>query len=62
MNDFCLRLGLPFRVSDALLKAGIITLSDLSSRIPDPHWYKNIKGIGPKTAENITDRLRKVIK
>ena len=59
-EDYCLRLGLPFRISDALLNAGIITIGDLCSRTADPAWFRKIRGIGPKTAADIEEKLKTV--
>ena len=55
--DYCLRLGLPFRISDALIDAGIITIENLVTRMADPLWYRKIKGIGPKTAADIGEKV-----
>ena len=56
-EDLCLRLGLAFRTSDALLNAGIITIGDLKNRVKDSLWYRNIRGVGPKTAEEVVRML-----
>ena len=56
-EDLCLRLGLAFRISDALLEAGIITIGDLRKKVQDPKWYRDIRGIGSKTAEDIVKML-----
>ena len=59
-EDYCVRLGIGLKIFDALLSAGIKTISDLLQAASDPLWYRNIKGIGPKSAEDILDRLSKM--
>lgn len=59
-EDYCQRLGIGLKLFDALYSAGIKTISDLLQAASDPLWYRNIKGIGPKSAEDILDRLSKM--
>ena len=56
-RDFCLRLGITFKQSDALMKAGIFTVFDLILAMGKPDWYKPIKGIGAKTAADMEKRV-----
>ena len=38
--------------------AGIITVGDLSGAAArDPRWYRNIPGVGPKTWEDMREKL-----
>jgi len=56
-RDFCLRLGITFKQSDALMKAGIFTVFDLILAMGKPDWYKPVKGIGAKTAADMEKRV-----
>jgi len=56
-RDFCLRLGITFKQSDALMKAGIFTVFDLILAMGKPDWYRPIKGIGAKTAADMEKRV-----
>ena len=56
-RDFCLRLGISFKQSDALMDAGIFTVFDLIMAQGKPGWYKSIKGIGAKTAADLEKRV-----
>ena len=58
-RDFCLRLGISFKQSDALMDAGIFTVFDLIMAQGKPGWYKSIKGIGAKTAADLEKRVEK---
>ena len=56
-RDFCLRLGITFKQSDALMKAGIFTVFDLILAQGKPFWYRSVKGIGAKTAADLEKRV-----
>ena len=54
---YCLRLGISLKQFDALVAAGIETVFDLTVASGADDWYKLIKGIGPKTAHDLLDKL-----
>ena len=56
-TEYCLRLGLSLKQFDALYAAGIKTVADLVIISADPFWYRRIKGIGPKSAQDIMRKL-----
>ena len=56
-RDYCLRLGISFKQFDGLMAAGIHTVFDLIAATQNPDWYKPIRGIGPKSAEDIEKKL-----
>lgn len=56
-TDYCLRLGISLKQFDALVAAGIETVFDLIVASGTDDWYKPIKGIGPKTAQDLLDKL-----
>lgn len=56
-TDYCLRLGISLKHFDALFAAGIRTVVDLVIISGNPAWYRKVKGIGPKTADNILKKL-----
>ena len=58
-DDYCLRLGISLRQSDGLRAAGIRTVRDLLEAMKDPGWYKPIRGIGPKSADDIRDKIER---
>lgn len=56
--DLALRIGIKVRIYEAMAAAGIITVGDLSGAAArDPHWYRNIPGVGPKTWEDMREKL-----
>lgn len=55
--DYCLRLGISLKHFDALYTAGIKTIVDLVIISGDPAWHRKIRGIGPKSAQDILERL-----
>ena len=55
--DYCIRLGINLKHFDSLYAAGIQTIADLARVCENPHWYQKIRGIGPKSAQDIADRL-----
>ena len=55
--DYCVRLGISLKQFDALYAAGIRTVVDLVIISGDPSWYRKIRGIGPKSAQDILDKL-----
>ena len=56
-TDYCLRLGISLKQFDALVAAGIETVFDMIAASGINDWYKPIKGIGPKTAQDLLDKL-----
>ena len=54
--DYCLRLGISLKHFEALYRAGIHTVFDLIAVSGNKSWYKTIKGIGPKAAEDILSK------
>lgn len=56
-TDYCLRLGISLKQFDALVAAGIETVFDLIVASGTDDWYKPIKGIGPKTAQDLLGKL-----
>ena len=56
-TDHCLRLGISLKHYDALMAAGIFTIFDLIIAAQNPGWYGPIRGIGPKTAAEIENKL-----
>ena len=56
--DLALRIGIKVRIYEAMAAAGIITVGDLSGAAArDPRWYRNIPGVGPKTWEDMREKL-----
>lgn len=55
--DYCLRLGISLKHFDSLYYAGIRTIAELVIISGNPAWYKNIRGIGAKSAQEILGRL-----
>ena len=55
-TDYCLRLGISLKQFDALFTAGIRTVFDLIVISGNENWYKPIRGIGPKTAQDILEK------
>ena len=55
-TDYCLRLGISLKQFDALYTAGIQTIFDLIVISGNKDWYKPLKGIGAKTAQDILDK------
>ncbi len=56
-RDYCLRLGISLKHFVGLMKAGIVTVFDLILAMQDPFWYRKVRGIGPRTAEAMADKL-----
>ena len=56
-RDYCLRLGINFKQFDGLMAAGIYTVFDLIIATQKPDWYRPIRGIGPKSADDIEKKL-----
>ena len=56
-TDYCLRLGISLKQFDALVAAGIETVFDMIAASGIDDWYKPIKGIEPKTAQDLLDKL-----
>lgn len=57
-DDYCLRIGLKVRIFESLARHGILTIADLSRVMDAPGWYRNIPGVGPKTAEDMQRKLQ----
>ncbi|MGN0273420.1 MAG: hypothetical protein ACI4DT_01360 [Chordicoccus sp.] len=58
-EDLCLRLGLQVAIFERLAGKGIISIRDLEAAIlRSETWYKNIYGVGAKTAEDIEWKMR----
>ncbi|MBQ7371447.1 MAG: hypothetical protein IJW67_06135, partial [Blautia sp.] len=55
--DYCLRLGISLKQFEFLIAAGIETVFDLIVVSGTDDWYKPIKGIGPKGAQYLLDKL-----
>ena len=56
-TDYCLRLGISLKQFDALYTAGIETIVDLVIISGNPAWYHPLRGIGPKGAQDILNKL-----
>ncbi len=57
--DLALRLGLKVRHYEAMARAGICTVGDLVRvSLANPKWYRDLPGIGPKTAQDMQQKLR----
>lgn len=46
-----------YQGADALVAAGIKTVFDLTVASGTDDWYKPVKGIGPKTAQDLLGKL-----
>lgn len=57
-SDLCLRIGLKVSVFERLMGKGIVTILDLILAIgKNEKWYKDIRGVGAKMAEDIEKKL-----
>lgn len=57
-EDLALRIGIKVRVYEAMAAAGVVTVGDLlQAAARDPRWYKDIPGVGPKTWEDLREKL-----
>lgn len=56
-QDYCLRIGLKVSVFENMADAGILTVQDLEGAMQDAKWYRRVRGVGPKTAEEIRRKL-----
>ena len=56
-SDYCLRLGITLKQFDYLYAAGIKTIADLVAACADPLWYRPIRGVGPKSSQDILNKL-----
>ena len=58
-EELCLIIGLSLKQFDALLANNIRTAADLSEAVGKPGWFKPIRGIGGKTAQEIEEKLNR---
>lgn len=59
-NDLCLRIGLKVMIFEHLAASGILTIRDLLDAMNSSHtWYRDIYGVGAKTAEDMQRKLEK---
>lgn len=56
-QDYCLRIGLKVSVFEYMANAGILTVQDLENAMQEEKWYRRVRGVGPKTAEEIRRKL-----
>lgn len=57
-SDLCLRIGIKVAVFEQLMQKGIVTVADLKTAMErSRNWYKDIYGVGAKTAEDFERKL-----
>lgn len=59
-EDLALRIGIKVRLYGRMAEAGLVTVRDLLAAMEkSDRWYRGIPGIGPKTAEDIEEKMRR---
>lgn len=57
-DDYCLRIGIKVTVFEKIAGCGLLTAGDLADAMRKPDWFREIYGVGPKTAEDLENKMR----
>ena len=59
-EDYCIRIGLSLKQFEVFLDHEVRTIADLAAVTKAKGWYRDYKGIGPKSAAEIERKLQSV--